>query len=246
MCTVTLIARQNGYALGMNRDEQRSRIEALPPSSHTVGSRSAVYPSEPGGGTWIGVNDLGITFALINWYAIRESVANGAVTRGRVVASTLESASPELVGQRLRSLPLSRVNPFRLIGVFPGAHTVIEWRWNRRRMERIDHGWRTNAWFSSGFDEAGVQITRGKTFKKALRQKSSGSIEWLRRLHRSHQPARGAHSICMHRTDAATISYTEIVARKKRVTMTHCPECPCARSCADQPRKSELTLRVCE
>ena len=60
MCTVTLIARRNGYALGMNRDERLARVAALPPKNQRLERRHALFPSEPNGGTWIGVNDAGV------------------------------------------------------------------------------------------------------------------------------------------------------------------------------------------
>ena len=44
--------------------------------------------------------------------------------------------------------------------------------------------------------------------KAARNQKFEGRLNWLRRLHRSHLPERGPFSICMHRSDAATVSYT--------------------------------------
>ena len=66
MCTVTLVAQRNGYVLGMNRDEKLSRVAALPPKAFRLGHRTALFPSEPSGGTWIGVNDAGVTLALIN------------------------------------------------------------------------------------------------------------------------------------------------------------------------------------
>jgi uncharacterized protein with NRDE domain len=70
MCTVTFIARQNGYALGMNRDEKVTRVTALPPARFCLAGRTVLCPSEPGGGTWIGINDAGSTLALINWYSL--------------------------------------------------------------------------------------------------------------------------------------------------------------------------------
>jgi uncharacterized protein with NRDE domain len=71
MCTVTFIARRNGYALGMNRDEKLTRPAGLPPRLTHLNGRTIIAPSEPSGGTWIGVNDTGATFALINWYSVR-------------------------------------------------------------------------------------------------------------------------------------------------------------------------------
>lgn len=228
MCTVTFIARRHGYALGMNRDEQITRVRALPPARHRIGSREALFPSEPHGGTWIGVTDAGATLALINWYSITARVASQTFSRGEVVRLGLASHSPVHVDATLTEMPLTRVNPFRLIGVFPTEKTVVEWRWNLQRLERLDHPWRTSIWISSGFDEPGAQQARGKTFSEALGQSSVGSTDWLRRLHRCHAPERGPYSICMHRADAATVSYTEVTVSGRSAAMRYTPGAPCS------------------
>ena len=75
MCTVTFIARRNGYALGMNRDEKLTRVAALPPAQYRLCTRDTLFPSEPNGGTWIGINDANTTFALVNWYSVPARVA---------------------------------------------------------------------------------------------------------------------------------------------------------------------------
>src|SRR5213594_2126461 len=141
MCTVTFIARRNGYALGMNRDEKLIRVAGLPPARHRLGGRDALFPSEPNGGAWIGVNDSGATFSLINWYAVPACVAGQPVSRGEVVLCALAADSPGMTDKAMNGLPLAHVNPFRLIGVFPSSGTVAEWQWNLRRLERRDHPW---------------------------------------------------------------------------------------------------------
>ena len=93
MCTVTFIARKNGFALGMNRDEKLARATARPPSIEEIGGRRALFPSEPSGGTWIGVNDTGAGFALVNWYSISARVAGASVSRGVVVKSSPDRKS---------------------------------------------------------------------------------------------------------------------------------------------------------
>ena len=139
----------------------------------------------------------------------------------------LPSDSSALVDAALAELPLARLNPFRLIGVFPTHKTVVEWCWNLERLERLEHAWRTNTWISSGFDEPGAQQTRGKIFHDALQQPSAGRANWLRRRHRSHQPERGPYSTCMHRADAATVSYTEITVSRQMAAMRYTPGPPC-------------------
>lgn len=240
MCTVTLIARRHGYALGMNRDEKRARVAGLPPARRKLDGRAVVFPSEPGGGTWIGVNDAGITLALINWYSINAKAPTPAVSRGGVVLSALSSLSATAVDAAVRTQPLPRINPFRLIGVFPHTKEVVEWQWNLQQLARRSHPWRTNIWISSGYDEPGAQQTRGKTFARALRQSSAGTLDWLRRLHRSHAPDRGAYSICMHRPDAMTVSYTEVIVDEAAAMMRHAAG-PC---CSDNRLCKHRLLRV--
>ncbi len=154
-------------------------------------------------------------------------VAGQTVSRGEVVKSSLVSDSPATTGEVLSGLPLALLNPFRLIGVFPASHAVLEWRWNLKRLESLELRWQTNTWISSGFDEPGAQQTRGKTFAEALGQDSAEKLAWLRRLHRSHGPERGPYSTCMHRDDAATVSYTEISVSGRLATMRYQPGPPC-------------------
>jgi hypothetical protein len=227
MCTITFIARRQGYVLGMNRDEKLSRVTALRPAKQTVGIRSALFPSEPNGGTWIGVNDAGASFALINWYSINARVVGETISRGEVVKAALPFDTIDSVNQILTEWALFQVSPFRLIGIVPVVKTVVEWRWNLQRLDRVDHPWRTNTWISSGFDEPGAQQTRGRIFGEALRQRSAGTGEWLRRLHRSHRPERGPYSTCMHREDAVTVSFTEVTVSRRTAAICYSPGAPC-------------------
>jgi hypothetical protein len=227
MCTVTFIARQRGYCLGMNRDEKLTRPTGLPSKKKRVNGRAVISPSEPGGGTWIAVNDHGATLALINWYSISARVNGHAVSRGEVVNSVSATMSPDFAETALRELPLNRINPFRLIGVFPATSEIVEWRWDLKQLVRKSLHWHTQQWISSGFDEPTAQRVRGRTFRLARQQTSAGSLNWLRRLHRSHSPHSGPFSTCMHRTDAATVSYTEVSTTARKATMRYYAGAPC-------------------
>jgi hypothetical protein len=227
MCTVTFIARQRGYCLGMNRDEKLTRATGLPPKRKTLNGRAVVCPSEPGGGTWIALNDGGTTFALINWYSITARVLGKAVSRGEIINSMSAAISSTVADAALHGLPLNRINPFRLIGIYPVTGEVVEWRWNLKKLVRKGHRWRTQQWISSGFDEPAAQRVRGRTFALAQKQESAGSIGWLRRLHRSHVPETGPNSTCMHRADAATVSYTEISVTPRGTVMRYHAGPPC-------------------
>jgi hypothetical protein len=240
MCTVTFSPRRDGYLLAMNRDEKLARPPGLPAALHQVGPHQALFPSEPGGGTWIGVNDAGITLALINWYSVSARVSGVAVSRGEVVGAGLRGDDCAHLESALANLPLQRINPFRLIGVFPRQRSVMEWRWDMASVERVRHEWAINTWISSGWDEPGAQRSRSQAFQEALRRRSAGNLEWLGRFHRSHRPERGPYSVCMHREDAATVSYTEIKALGQHAELRYTGGAPC---CTEPGRSLSLRLR---
>jgi hypothetical protein len=233
MCTVTFSPRRHRYALAMNRDEKLGRIAGLSPAKKIIHGCKVLSPSEPGGGTWISLNDRGVTFALINWYAITARVKSERVSRGRVVNAVGVLDSPASASLILEKLPLKKINPFRLIGIFPETNEIAEWRWDLKKLVRKKHRWQSQQWISSGFDEPAAQRIRGETFRRALNLKSAGSLDWLRRLHRSHAPSAGPFSICMHRADAATVSCTEVAVAPNRAVMRHHAGAPC--QCDDVP-----------
>lgn len=232
MCTVTFLPGRKGYRLGMNRDEQRSRVHARPPKQISGKGGTLLAPHEPGGGTWIGLNSFGVSFALINWYSVNRRVTKQPVSRGEIIPAARKAKSHDEVTSALRELPLRRINPFRLIGVFPVAEVIVEWRWDLQRLVARRHRWAVQQWISSGFDEPKAQRVRSATFRRASQQASFGTLDWLRRLHRSHAPEPGPFSTCMHRKDAVTVSYTEISVHGSRGAMVYHDGPPCGHELA--------------
>jgi hypothetical protein len=54
---------------------------------------------------------------------------------------------------------------------------IVEWRWNLKRLVRKSHRWKSQQWISSGFEEPTAQHVRNKTFQRAFRQHSVGSLD---------------------------------------------------------------------
>jgi transport and Golgi organization protein 2 len=227
MCTVTFIPRDTGYYLAMNRDEQLARVAGLPPEKKILKGRAILSPSEPGGGTWIVLNETRTSFALINWYSVAERANRNAISRGEVVNAVSASNSLTEAESEFAKLPLDRINPFRLIGIFPRAREVVEWKWDLKNLVREKLSWKAQQWISSGYDEPKAQVIRGQTFQKLQCQKSAGTLPWLRRLHGSHSPDTGPFSTCMHRDGAATVSYTEVNVKSDELRMNYRPGPPC-------------------
>jgi hypothetical protein len=211
--------------LAMNRDEQISRPRALAPRRHWAGTRASLYPSEAGGGTWIGINDAGLTLALVNWYAKPQRDRALCVSRGIIIPHLLAAGNLAEVAAMFADLPLSRINPFRLIAASARERMVREWRWDGQLLTCSRFGWTRRHWFSSGYDEALTNKKRAAIVRGAAKLTPAG----LRKLHQSHLPEKGPFSICMHRTEAKTVSYTEIVATKASAAMRYTAGSPCTK-----------------
>jgi transport and Golgi organization protein 2 len=230
MCTVSFIPKAQGFYLAMNRDEKLERFTALAPTIVNLGSRRAVFPREPTGGTWISANDAGVCLALINWHRVEREPKHDVVSRGQIVRELAGKSSADGIENGVKKLlPLRKLRPFRLIAIVPSDKIVTEWLWNLEWLTVRNHEWQRQHWFSSGFDERRAELERQRVCDAAHNQQSTRSLEWLRQLHRSHAPKRGPFSICMHRRDASTVSYTEVNVSGRRATMRYKPG-PC---CSD-------------
>jgi hypothetical protein len=231
MCTVSFIPNANGFYLGMNRDESRLRPIALQPEVHGTACEVSIFPSEPGGGTWIGISNSGLCLALINWHKVPTRPVHCIVSRGIIVKELIRSRTGDDLSGFLCELPLERMPPFRLIAISLRESLIREFRWDQNRVIAIDHRWAARHWFSSGLDEQQAEVTRAEVCRQNWDEPDAGELAWLRRLHRSHLPNRGGFSICMHREDACTVSYTEVVFHDACGTMRYHPGSLCGDDC---------------
>ena len=230
MCTLTVMTGDNSLRIAMNRDEKISRGVGAPPEIHESDGTRAIYPGDGAGGTWIAANEYGIVLALLNWNAI---VPYGIATartqsRGRVIPALIASRSLPQMQAAFGVSILEGMLPFRLVGVFPSEKEICEWRWDATKLEFQDHMWESRHWFSSGLSDKQAESLRGAACRNAGSESDAGSVPWLRRLHASHAGGPGPFSLCVHREDVKTLSYTEVTCTPTTVALEHFLASPCS------------------
>lgn len=239
MCTLTFIPAQEGYVAGMNRDEKRTRPLAISPKRFNFTGGASIYPRESSGGTWIGCNSHGNLLALLNWNDVRPQFGGTKVrSRGVLIPALISGEDLADAHSRYMQLDLNGVLPFRLIGAFLGESAITEWRWDGLRRQELRFAWEKRHWFSSSVSDALAQRGRGRACEKAERDGSMELVSWVRSLHRSHDPIPGPFSVCVHRKDAATVSYTEVRCSGEGASMSYRSGSPCLTDLFD----SEVSL----
>ncbi len=228
MCTLSFIPNKVGYIVAMNRDEMKSRVTALAPSIHRANSLSCLFPQEPSGGTWIAANSRGTLLALMN----ANVPGNGTlpvklVSRGELIPALLPEPAPQPMEETLKALLRPGMHPFRLFAIFPATHEILQWSWNGARLTSRPHEWIRNHWFSSSRSDSRAETERGRACEMSWHPDTPDALAWLRAIHSSHIPDAGPFSVCVHRDDAATVSYTEVACGPRELRMSYLSGHPC-------------------
>jgi len=235
MCTLTLIPKEDGFLAGMNRDELLTRETALPPEVFVRNGVHTLYPREPNGGTWIACNERRTLFALLNLSsADRAASTKAKKSRGTIIPELAQQEDSGGASQALEEFSLADVLPFRLIGVFAKEKSVLEWRWDGEELRAFRRSWVARHWFSSSLSDRLAEEGRNAACSKAWQEPGAGGAEWLRRLHQSHVPAPGPFSVCVHRVDAATVSYTEVRCAGTQISMSYVQGNPCLKTALEE------------
>jgi hypothetical protein len=230
MCTVTWLESEEGYEVFCNRDELKTRKPALPPRfAACQGVRYLAPIDADAGGSWFGANEYGVTLCLVNHYPqISSSAAATRIfrSRGLLLTGLMDCGSSAAAVQRLRIEKLEQYRPFLLLAFeLHKRFFMIEWNGTAMQTRQLNSG--DLPMTSSSFNTAEVVSLRRENFAK-LRVENNRAA--LIDFHRSHVPERGAFSVCMHRNDAETVSFTHLQVTNTTAALRYYPLAPCLKA----------------
>ena len=217
MCTVSWVHTDGGYHLLCNRDEKRTRRAALPPCVERFDGVGVIAPRDGDrGGSWIAVNQRGVTVCLLNG---TPRPAPGS--RGHLLLSLTSVRSALEVCERILRMELGPYAPFTVVAIEPEKPVVMV-DWDETKRFRTDS---PGPLISSSFDPDGVRAARHREFSRM----AAGGItpHSLYSFHESHGVQPGPYSPCMHRADAKTVSFSWVTVTQQAMSFFYAPGSPC-------------------
>ena len=223
MCTLTWVKQDSSYEIFFNRDELLTRQEEIPPSLHKKDRVQFLAPVDPQGqGTWVGVNDRGVTLCLANMYPSRRIEGKHYKSRGQLLWSLLANPSLRDVIDQLKGQDLKEFLEFRIVG-FSLREKICILQFNEGELKINTDAEDCYPITSSSFQSQVVQDGREKHFEEIVGRSRKLTAEILDNYQKSTYPTLSAYSVCMKRDNACTKSYSRIKVDEKEIIFTYQP-----------------------
>lgn len=224
MCTVSVVPSRDRLRLICNRDESRTRPDALDPIWRRIGPRTACFPVDPlSGGTWIGLNDAGLALALLNSNTDGNPATGPRQSRGTIIPPLLACKTFEDLVERAHAIVAEDFAAFRLVAIHAGRIAVI--LGNGRDLScRTDTINRPVVFTSSSLGDHVVAGPRRALFERmVLRRPANAWLGAQRLFHRHRWPSQPAISVQMTRPDGRTVSRTVIDLSSRNIALHYRP-----------------------
>ncbi len=223
MCTVSWLHDENGYQVLCNRDEKKTRRKAWAPTVRVRGGVEYIAPTDGDfGGTWIAVNEHGLTLCLLNG----KSTGAGRSSRGLLIPELIAEPSGWRVAERLWDRELTDFAPFTLVALETDLPAMVM-EWDGVEKAVLPDGDALMPLTSSSFDTERVIERRRKDFESKLQSAGHVDASFLYFFHESHNGHPDAYSTCMHREDAETVSFSWVKVDGERAEFFYSPSAPC-------------------
>jgi hypothetical protein len=226
VCTASWLTRDGALHLFFNRDELRSREPARGPRAHEADGVRWIAPTDGrSGGTWIAAGEHGLAVALLNRSEGRPPAR--PTSRGSLIPRLVAAANREALAGRLAGAPLDELAPFRLLALWRGRSSglVAGWDGGRLELEEVDAA--LGLLCSSGLGDQRATLERGAVWRRYRVGRPAWSPEAHRDFHRDHSPEPSAWSVCVHRPEAASVSFTEVEIDAGRALLRYHGASPC-------------------
>lgn len=224
MCTVSWNSTASSYTVLFSRDEQRTRSLGEPPKIWITESGKFLAPRDPqGGGTWLFVNEHGLTACVLNSYEDPSSPipAGQASSRGLLLLAMAACRNVAEMYDRLTRLVASGIYRPGFLLAWSRHEVTGLWHWQGHDVDSLGVPPRPMLTTSS-YQTRTVYMARVDDYD---RQVGISGVEpspaTLRRFHEAGDGPADAYRVRMSRPDARTVSLTELTVGGGEAVMTY-------------------------
>lgn len=213
---------EDGYDLFFSRDERKTRAPALPPSYHILNGVTFVSPADGNfGGSWMAVNEAGMTLALLNLYGpgIPPERA-GMTSRGLLLVSLMDVQQVSDLPTRIRKAGLDVANPFTLLAFDP-KRKPMRYTWDGRDLALTELTDADMPVTTSSVATARVAKRRRKELGEVAEEDGTLTVDLLESFHHSRGSSPSEFSVCMDRSDAHTVSLSHVHVTAEQVVFSY-------------------------
>lgn len=208
MCTVIASWGAGQFLLGMNRDEQSSRVHV------DYRDGDIFFPHDPiSGGTWLGISKEGRVAALLN-NGVKQ---NEPCSRGEIVPFVLDR-------KHVRELTLTNYAPFSLFVYNHFDQTAMGYTWDGERL----HAGKVRSPRAQTSSQYEVTERRYAHIAELVREEPL-SIRRVEKILRDHTPKQGPVSVCMHGKRSETVGSSIIEIKGNQIQFYDMIGSPCSK-----------------
>jgi hypothetical protein len=238
VCTVTWFDAPDGYELFFNRDELTTRKPEISPQLRTREGVRFIAPADGDhGGTWIAVNEFGLSLCILNGSpapgARPALTAEGRTSRGLLPLALVAAPDGASVAGALGRLDLEPYRPFALLALEPNGSVLLA-SWSLTALVIEPRAVVVQPVVSSSFCTREVRQSRAAVFRR-IQAEPGEPLERHLRFHASHAPEAGPHSPCMHRAEAQTVSFSRVHVARSSIGFHYSGRAPCLGPPAGEP-----------
>ena len=208
---------ESQYEVFFNRDELKTRARAIPPQAqHTAQGVEFLAPTDPdAGGTWMLVNEHGLTVCLLNrWH--EEPVVDRGKSRGQLVLGMAGLTNTRQVMDNLLKIDGSPYKPFTLVAIDQGGVQIMAWNGVELFTQKP-----TQPLTSSSYCYNDVKKARCTAYGRLLDMNPTSLSTY-----QAGEPEASAFTVRMNRPDAQTWSRSRIRVSPGEIIWEYLEEMP--------------------
>lgn len=234
MCTLSWRRDANGYQVYFNRDEQRSRAKAHLPKTYQHLGVKFLMPLDPvGEGSWIAVNEKGLSLYLLNHY--QGQVPEGPlISRGKLLRSLAHHKSVAQVSSALKEMALNCYAPFTLV-VFAHSSSNASSNTTPNTLGPLQQALQWDGQQLIAFNPRPMITSSSVEFNEVSQKRQAcfseqvpTHLDYLHQdFHKHHDGGKNYSSVCMHRADAKTVSFSQVRVENSKVSFHYKDGAPC-------------------